>query len=126
MSNVEIGLDPQQKGFSALNAEEMELHFAGKTFLGSFPPFFKYIIFLKSDGRLEGKNNTQHYDIGQWTINAENNTLSVKWDYGWESTTNHVYLEGEVFKFFDVSTGRMNTSFDQLIDSVESVKAFEI
>ncbi len=123
---TEVESDLQQKEYAPLNAEEIQLLIVGKTFLGSFPPSFKYIISVNIDGSLEGKNNYQHYDIGKWIINAENNTLSVNWDFGWVNSTNHVYLVDDVVKMFDSTSSKLNTSFDELIEGVDSIKAFDI
>jgi hypothetical protein len=123
---TEVESDIQQKGYVPLIAEEIQLLIAGKTFLGSFPPSFKYVISVNRDGSLEGKNNYQHYDVGKWTINTERNTLSVNWNFGWANTTNHVYLVDDVVQMFDVTSGKLNTSFDEPIESVESIKTFEI
>ena len=123
---TEVESSVQQKGHAPLNAKEIRLLIVGKTFLGSFPPSFKYIISVNRDGSLEGKNNYQHYDIGKWTINTESNTLSVNWDFGWTNTTNHVYLVDDVVQMFDATSGKLNTSFDEPIEGVESIKAFEI
>jgi hypothetical protein len=116
----------RQKGYVPLNAEEITSHIVGRTFLGSFPPSFKYVISVNRDGSLEGKNNYQHYDVGKWTINTEKNTLSVNWNFGWANTTNHVYLVDDVVQMFDATSGKLNTSFDESIKSVESIKTFEI
>lgn len=123
---TDIPCDLQKLGCNPLDAEEIKLHIAGKTFLGSFPPFFKYIILVNKDGTLEGKNNYEHYDVGKWVVDTEKNTLSVNWDFGWANTTNHVYLINGVFQMFDTTSGKLNTSFDEPIESVESIKAFVI
>ena len=77
---AEIDSDVHLNDFQPLSAEEIKLHIVGKTFLGSFPPFFKYIISVNADGSLEGKNNYQHYDTGNWIIDTKKNTLSVSWN----------------------------------------------
>ena len=116
----------QQQGYTPLNAEAIQLLIVGKTFLGYFPPCFKYIISINKEGGLEGKNNYQHYDIGKWIINAESNTLCVNWHFGWANTTNRVYLIDEVLQLFDATSGKLNTSFNKSIKDVESIKNFEV
>lgn len=116
----------QQQGHMSLDAEEIKAQIVGKTFLGSFPPAFKYIILVNKDGSLEGKNNYQHYDMGKWTISAKTNTLSVSWDLGWEKSTNNVYVVDNVVKMFDTTSGKLNTSFDEQIEAVQSIKVFKI
>ncbi len=123
---TEIESDMHQQDYAPLNAEEIQSLIVGKTFLGSFPPSFKYIISVNSDGSLEGKNNYQHYDVGKWIINAESNTLSVSWNFGWVNSTNHVYLVGDVVQMFDATSGKLNTSFDEPIEGVESIRTFKI
>ena len=56
-NQAEIESDLQQKGYTPLNAEAIHQLIVGKVFLGSFPPSFKYIISVNSNGSLEGKNN---------------------------------------------------------------------
>jgi len=116
--------DIRKKGYLPLDAKEIESHIFGKTFLGFFPPYFRYIILFNENGGLEGKNNYQHYDTGKWVINSDN-TLSVSWNFGWENTTNHVYFIDGNIKFFDVGSGKMNTYFERSIETVESIKAFD-
>lgn len=122
----DLKMDSAKTTGRLLSAEEIERHIVGKVFLGSFPPAFKYIVSINDNGSLEGKNNYQHYDTGEWSIDAETNTLSVKWSNGWEASTNKVYLTGGVVTMFCASSGKLNTSFDEQLQGVESIKLFEI
>lgn len=108
-----------------LDTKGIELHLVGKTFFASFPPSFKYIVSINKDGSLEGKNDHEHYDTGNWIVDPENNTLSVNWDFGWGSSTSHVYLVNNIVKIFDSTSGKLNTSFDEQIEDVGSIKTFE-
>ena len=125
--NKTIEFEPgvPQKDHVQLDAKGIERHLVGKTFFASFPPSFKYIVSINKDGSLEGKNDHDHYDTGTWVMDAENNTLSVSWDLGWGSSTSHVYLVNNIVKIFDSTSGKLNTSFDEQIDDVESIKTFE-
>jgi hypothetical protein len=109
-----------------LTAEQIGAQLVGKTFLGFFPPMFKYVVSIQADGRLEGKNNYQHYDVGRWTIDPNTHTFSVAWELGWVSSTSHVYAHDDVFELVDAQTGKLNTRFDKAIAPVASIEHFEI
>jgi len=115
-----------QQGYTPLDAEGIKSQLIGKTFMGHFPPVFKYVVCLNQDYSLEGKNNYQHYDKGVWEIDNKNNTLSVVWQLGWVSSINRVYQIGRIFKLFDASSGKLNTRFDETIKPVKNIKEFDI
>lgn len=126
---IESEDDIRDKGYMPLEANAIKQLIVGRTFLGSFPPVFKYIISINRNGSLEGKNNYQHYDTGKWKIDKESNTLCVSWDFGWQSSTSRVYQVDDVVKMFDATTGKLNTSFDELVELVEgdeSIQGFKI
>jgi len=115
-----------QQGYTPLDAGAITSHLVGKTFIGRFPPVFKYVVCLNEDGSLEGKNNCQHYDEGVWEVDGKNNTLSVVWKFGWISSINRVYQIGRVFRLFDASSGKLNTLFDDVIRPVKNIKMFDV
>ncbi len=59
---------------------------------------------------MEGRNNVGSHHFGEWSVNMENKTFTVKWD-GWDNTTTRAYdVDGQI-KFYDSDTGHWRTTF---------------
>jgi hypothetical protein len=58
------------------------------------------------------------HHFGQWSINMQENTLTVEWD-GWDNNTARAYdLVGEIH-FYDSTTGEWRTTFKQFMEGNE-------
>ncbi len=63
---------------------------------------------------MEGVNNVGCRNSGEWLVDRDSNTMTVKWDNGWDHTTTRAYdVDGEI-KFYDSDTGIWRTTFQKL------------
>jgi len=116
----------RKQGFKAFTALEVREHIIGKVFLGSYPPVFKYIIALNTDGSLEGKNDYGHYDVGAWDLNEKTSALTVRWQYGWDYSTVYIYEVDDEFKLMDSTTGNLRTVLHQTVHLDTTIQAYKI
>ncbi len=107
-----------------LTTQEINQKIIGKTFYGKHPPNFEYIIAINSDGTLEGKNNSGHYDWGTWQLDEEQHALTVRWQNGWQNTTSQVHKTQGETQLVDINTGQINTRLNQEIEAVKNIKAY--
>jgi len=82
------------------------------------------IISIYHDGRLEGKNNYQHHDIGRWEIDMKENTMRVNWKYGWDNAITRVYEVDEEIRMYDKDTGDWRTSLIRQIDEEQDIEKY--
>ena len=109
-----------------LTATEIKTQIINKVFLGSYPPVFKYIIAINSDGSLEGKNDYGHYDIGTWSLNEATGALTVRWKYGWDNSTVYIYPANHEFKLMDSTTGNLHTVLHQTVKLNQSIQDYKL
>lgn len=105
------------QGRTCLTGAALEQRIAGKTILGDFGQQFKFISTTEPDGTMEGRNNAGAHNRGFWKI--EQNTFSVSWDAGWESSTTHAYDVDGMLKFYAVGTGLWRFSFTKFSDGIQ-------
>jgi hypothetical protein len=115
----------KEQGYVNLDSVEIKERIIGKQFFGGYLHGFQYVISINENGSLEGKNNYQHYDVGEWTINEEEHTLSVKWQYGWDDTTTRLYdINGEI-SMYDAYTGHWRTVLREPIKEAINIEEYE-
>jgi hypothetical protein len=115
----------KEQGYVNLDSTEIKEKIIGKQFFGGYLNGFQYVISINENGSLEGKNNYQHYDVGEWVINEEENSLSVKWQYGWDDTTTRLYdINGEI-SMYDVYTGNWRTVLRQRIEEEINIEEYQ-
>ncbi|MCK5922865.1 MAG: hypothetical protein KAG66_18125, partial [Methylococcales bacterium] len=66
------------------------------------------------------------YDLGAWLIDAKKNTISVNWNYGWDSATTRLYEVDGAIKMYDINTGRWRTTLNQSIDKPQDIKTYQL
>ncbi len=119
-----FGLLEREEGLILLTARDIHQKIVGNQFAGTYRQGFKYIIAINEDGRLEGKNNYLHYDVGRWSVDVENNTLIVEWDNGWENTAFRLYFKDAVIRMYDSETGQWRSSISYLETPVQSIENY--
>jgi hypothetical protein len=98
-------------GYQHLSGEELKQRIVGKTIAGDYLYGYTFVGTINSNGTIEGKNNVGSYHFGEWSIDLEENTLTLKWDGGWDNWTGRSYdVEGEI-KFYDITSGNWRTTF---------------
>lgn len=112
-------------GFKQLLAKDIKTKIVGKAFLGGYLHGFQFIVSVNTDGSLEGKNNVEHYDLGHWVIDDTNNTLTVNWQNGWDSTTTRIYQLNDKINMYDKESGLWRTSFNQSIEAITNIKNYQ-
>ncbi len=98
-------------GHTRLSGRELEQKLVGNTITGEFGFLFKYVMTVKDDGTLEGKNNAGAHHFGRYSIDTDENTISVEWDSGWVNTTSRAYEADGAIKLFNIETGKWETTF---------------
>jgi len=102
-------------GFVQLTGKELQSKISDATIFGDYPMGYKFITDIYAIGKAEGVNNVGSHDFGQWVIDFEKHTLSVKWEANWLDTITHAYdLNGSI-AFYDVETGVWRTTFKKFI-----------
>jgi len=112
------------RGLCPLNADSLRLRLAGKTFLGSHPPFFRYIITIGRGGDLVGLNDAGHYDTGSWRVQERTGILITHWRNGWVDAASRVYDVDGALRFYDAETGGFTTRLDKEIATPARLRAY--
>ena len=104
-----------EAGYHQLSGEDLKQRISGKTIRGDYLYGRNYISFADKNGTIEGKNDIGSHHFGEWSVNMEGNTFTVKWD-GWDNWTGRAYdVNGEI-KFFDSTTCQWRTTFKEFED----------
>ncbi len=103
-------------GYLQLAGEEIKKRITGrKTISGDYLYGRKYIVAFAQDGTMEGKNDIGSHHFGEWSVNMEDDTFTVKWD-GWDNWSSRVYdVDGEI-KFYDSTTLNWRTTLKKIDD----------
>ncbi len=96
-----------------MSGEELELRISGMTVWGSYAGGFRHVSVINPDGTMEGRNNVGAHHFGRWTIDMEDGSLSVHWDWGWDNTTTYAYEVADEIRFHDVVGLGWRTTFDR-------------
>jgi hypothetical protein len=99
-----------------LTGSDLTNRLAGNTVWGDYGQMFKFVTLMHADGRMEGKNNAGAHNFGEWIIDSAANTISVRWDAGWDATTTRAYQVNGSLVLFDVSDGNWRTTFTKISD----------
>jgi hypothetical protein len=100
-----------EKGYSQLSGKELKERISEKTISGDYYNGRKYIIFIDKDGNMEGENDLGSHRFGKCFIDTNNNTITTKWESGWENWTGRAYdVDGEI-KLYDTTTLKWRTTF---------------
>ena len=60
---------------------------------------------------MEGENDLGSHRFGKCFIDINNNTITTKWDNGWDNWTGRAYdVDGEI-KLYDTTTIKWRTTF---------------
>ena len=106
-------------GHVHLSAAELTQKILNKTVYGDYGLQFKFASTIKEDGTMEGRNNAGAHNLGEWSVDAQNNTFSVMWDAGWDKTTTRAYWIDGKLKFFDSHNGQWRTTFTKILDGAK-------
>jgi hypothetical protein len=99
-------------GYHQLSGEDLKQRVGGKTIWGDYLYGRIYISFVDKNGAIEGKNDIGSHHFGEWSVNMEDNTFTVKWD-GWDNWTGRAYdVDGKI-KFYDSTTCQWRTTFKE-------------
>ncbi len=91
-------------GHKQLSHNEIYKKLADKTIWGEYLYGFRFISYFSPNGTMEGKNHVGSHNHGEWKTDKHSNSISVKWDNGWDATTTHVYEVDGILKFYDSNT----------------------
>ena len=100
-----------ENGFPHLSGKELLSRICNKTIFGDYPDRYKYVSNIYEDGTAEGVNNVGTFDIGNWRIDFENDTLLLEWKNYWIDTITRAYLIDGNIEFYDIDTGNWRTTF---------------
>jgi hypothetical protein len=103
--------DMIKNGHRQLSGKELRSRISNKTIYGDYPNGYKFVTDINENGIAEGINNVGSYDFGSWLIDADVNTLSLKWNNGWVDTVTHAYDVNGNIEFYDVDSGNWRTTF---------------
>jgi len=93
-----------------VSAEKLEERIAHMTVWGDYLRGFKYIAYFDREGTMEGRNNAGSHHFGEWAINKQDGSFTVRWDSGWDNTTTYAYDVGGEIRFYDTATGEWRTT----------------
>ena len=68
------------------------------------------------NGKAEGINHVGSHDFGNWVIDMEKHTLSLKWNNAWMDTITYAYEVNGNIEFYDVGTGNWRTTFKKYVN----------
>jgi hypothetical protein len=122
LGSEEIARDRGCEELNALNIKEL---IVGNIFFGNYLGGYEYIISTNINGTLEGKNNCEHYDIGNWSIDTEEDTLNVKWKYGWDNAKTHLYVIDDMILMYDLETGLFRSSLIYQLSNISNIKEYQ-
>ena len=105
-----------EAGHTQLSGPEIARLIVGKTVWGDYGAAFKFVSLIMDDGTMEGTNNFGAQNRGRYSIDNINNTFSVEWDAGWDTTTTRAYKVGGQIKFYDCDTGQWRNTFTKISD----------
>ena len=104
-----------ERGFIQLTGKELFSRISNSTIHGDYPMGYKFITDINEDGKAEGVNNVGSHDFGNWEIDMEKHTLSIKWKNTWFDTITRAYDVNGNIEFYDVDTGNWRTTFKKFI-----------
>ncbi len=110
-----------EAGHVFLSAAELTQKISNKTVYGDYGLQFKFVSTIKEDGTMEGRNNAGAHNLGEWSVDAQNNTFSVMWDAGWDKTTTRAYWIDDELKFFDSHNCLWRTTFTRILDGCKDI-----
>jgi len=103
-----------KKGYHQLSGEELKERMSDKTVRGDYYNGRSYVTFIDKDGNMEGENDLGSHRFGKCFIDMSNNTITTKWESGWDNWTGRAYdVNGEI-KFFDTTSLKWRTTFKSL------------
>jgi len=102
------------KGISSISAQTIKEKILNKTIYGDYCIGRTFELIIDNECNMRGTNDKGFQDFGKCIIDFENNTLSTKWDIGWDNWTGRGYLINDEIKFFDAITGEWRTTFKQI------------
>ena len=109
-----------EKGYSRLSGEELKERISDKTIRGDYYNGRNYVTFIDRAGNMEGENDLGSHRFGQYTLDANEDSLTVNWD-GWDNWTGRAYdVDGEI-KFYDTTTLRWRTTFKVFEDGKKTL-----
>jgi len=111
-----------EKGYKQLSGKELKERISDKTIRGDYYNGRIYIMFNDKAGNMEGKNDLGSHRFGKNIIDMNNNTLTTKWESGWDNWTGRAYdVDGEI-KFYDTTTLKWRTTFKTFEDGKLSLE----
>lgn len=105
-----------ESGLVQIKGNKLQKLISNKRVYGCYPMGYKFVSEIYSNGKTIGINNVGTLDQGKWSINLENNTLSIDWKNSWINTTTKAYQINNNLVFFDLFEGNWRTSFTKIID----------
>ena len=108
-----------ENGFKQLTGEALLKRIVNKTFYGDYPMGYKFVTNIYENGEAEGINHVGSHDFGNWVIDMEKHTLSLKWNNGWMDTITYAYEVNGNIEFYDVNTGNWRTTFKKYVNLKE-------
>lgn len=109
-SNEQMVIDA---GYKQASAAVIRQRAVGNTVIGNYLYGFVFISYMDKDGMMEGRNNVGAHHKGRWSLDAQDNTLSVQWHSGWDTSVTRAYDIDGALHFFDLNTGIWRMSFER-------------
>lgn len=100
-----------------ITAKTIKEKILNKTICGDYCIGRTFEMFIDNECNMRGTNDKGFQDFGKCFIDFENNTLSTKWNIGWDNWTGRGYLINDEIKFFDGTTREWRTTFKQIDNS---------
>lgn len=108
--------DAIDNGFVQLTGKELLSKISNITVFGDYLMGYKYVTDFYENGNAEGINNVGSHNLGNWVIDLNENTLSIKWNNGWFETITRAYEVNGNIEFYDIETGHWRTTFNKFIN----------
>jgi len=101
----------KEQGYTQLSAKELKERIYNKTVRGEYYIGRVYTTYIDNKGNMEGENDLGSHHFGKCIIDMDENTITTKWESGWDNWTGRAYdVNGEI-KFFDTTTLNWRTTF---------------
>ncbi len=100
-----------ERGYSKLTGEELKERIIDKTVSGDYLYGRRFKGYTSSNGMLEGENDLGVHLFGQWSIDMNNNSITMIWEGNWHNTITYAYNVESEIRFYDIDTGNWRSTY---------------